>query len=144
MVSRTVAVPHAIASCFTPEAAFYSPRVLIFKSEGRMRQIYFLLMIIGAVFPLYFFCLFLIENRFNSALFFEHLFANNISRFFAADVAISALVLIIFIIHQSRKLKMPSGYYALIGLAAGVSFALPLFLYLREGHIEKMSIRAEL
>ncbi len=109
-----------------------------------MRHIYFLLMIIGAAFPLYFFYLFLIENGFNSVLFFEHLFANNISRFFAADVALSALVLIVFIIHQSRKLKMPYGYYALLGLAAGVSFALPLFLYLRESHIEKMSIRTEL
>jgi hypothetical protein len=64
------------------------------------------------------------------------LFANPISTFFAVDVIISALVLLIFIFSEGRRLAMKHLWvYVVCTFLVGVSLALPLFLYVREGHL---------
>ncbi|BET95952.1 DUF2834 domain-containing protein [Xenorhabdus taiwanensis] len=104
-----------------------------------MKRFYFIFTILGAMVPWYYFFLFLTENGLNFSLFIQLLFINNVTRFFAADVVISAIILIFFVIHESKRLKMSNGIYTLLGLCIGVSFALPLFLYMRERHIENIS-----
>ncbi|PHM36666.1 DUF2834 domain-containing protein [Xenorhabdus innexi] len=102
-----------------------------------MARFYFLLIILGAVIPWYFVFLFLAGNGLDVVLFIDFLFINDASRFFVADVVVSAGVLIFFVVYESRRLKMPNGIYSLLGLCIGVSFALPLFLYMRAKHMEK-------
>lgn len=100
-----------------------------------MKHIYLFLAVIGAVIPLSYFSPFVLEHGLELPLFFQFLFINEVSRLFAADVIISAFVLVIFVIRESKRLDMPEGNLSLLGLCAGVSCALPLFLYLRERHL---------
>ncbi|PHM36739.1 hypothetical protein Xmau_04102 [Xenorhabdus mauleonii] len=101
-----------------------------------MKKFYFILTILGALVPWYYFLCFWVENGFDIILFVNQLNSNDITRFFVADVIISALVLIPFVVHESKRLKIPNGIFTLLGLCIGVSFALPLFLYMRERHID--------
>ncbi len=93
------------------------------------KTIYLLLCVAGAVAPLSQFIPWVGEHGFDMRLFVEQLFANRISSFFAMDVIVSALVLISWI-HARR---VPYGWLAILGtLTVGVSFGLPLHLYLQE------------
>lgn len=71
----------------------------------------------------------------------NQLFSNNSTAFFGYDLFISALVVIPFIIHEGRKIELQ--YYwvpVLCIIGIGLSFGLPLFLYLRERHFEKYEL----
>lgn len=106
-----------------------------------MKHIYLLLAILGAAIPLYFFSPFVVEHGLDIPLFLQFLFINDVSQFFAADVIVSAVVLVALVIKESKRLEMPEGYLSLLGLSVGVSCALPLFLYLRERHLELANSR---
>ena len=97
--------------------------------------IYLLLAIIGAVLPYAIFISWLINNGFDISLFFHSIINNPISLFAWADVLISAIVLIYFII--TDKIQVPSNKRMLSIMATllvGVSFGLPLYLYFRENY----------
>jgi hypothetical protein len=70
----------------------------------------------------------------NVPLLIEQLFANRISAFFGLDVIVSSLVFLVFVqteavrVGNIRRIWLP----VIALLVAGVSLALPLFLYLRE------------
>ena len=101
-----------------------------------MRRVYLFLAIAGFVVPYYFFLSFLLANGLDLQLFFDQLFATDISTFFAVDLIITAIVFLAFSFQESKRLQM--GYwwgYAAATLLVGPSFALPLFLYFREGRI---------
>ena len=102
-----------------------------------MRRLYLILAFVGFVLPYYFFVSFLTENGLNVQLFFEQLFANNIAAFFAVDLIITAIVFLIFSYQEARRYRMGNWWaYLLATLLIGPSFALPLFLYIREARIE--------
>jgi hypothetical protein len=97
------------------------------------KNIYLCLCILGAVLPYSQFIPWLLENGLNAPLFVHQLFANRISAFFAWDVLISALVVVGFVRGEGKRLGVPLVWLPILGvLAVGVSFGLPLFLYLRE------------
>lgn len=101
-----------------------------------MKKLYFTLTVIGTVFPLVELFKFLEENGPNAKLFFEQLFANNISSFFGLDVIIAAIVTAFFIAFESKRLKIKNIWICYIGLfLVGVSCGLPLFLYIREKNL---------
>ncbi len=60
------------------------------------RTIYLILAILGAVLPYSQFVPFVLEHGLDLPLFFEQLFANDISAFFGLDVVVSAIVLLFF------------------------------------------------
>ncbi len=98
-----------------------------------MRGLYLLLAAVGLVVPYYFLIGFLLDHGLNVRLAVEQLFATPISSFFAADVLVSAVVLWVYIIVTARKERIRWAWVCLLGtLTVGVSFALPLFLFLRE------------
>jgi hypothetical protein len=98
-----------------------------------MKSVYLLLSILGTVLPLSQFYGFLVSYGFNFSSFFEQLFINKVSSFFALDVLVSTFVVIIFIQQECRKRSIYYYWVAYVGLfLAGVSSGLPLFLYLRE------------
>lgn len=79
------------------------------------------------------------HHALNMPLFFRDLFANRISAFFALDVIVSAIVLISFIQIEGKRLGMRLLWLPTVGaLLVGVSFGLPLFLYLRQGQLDRI------
>lgn len=102
-----------------------------------MKRLYFFLAIIGFALPYYFFTSFLLENSLDLGLLFNQLFANDISTFFAVDLIITALVLLIYIYQEAHRLQISNWWaYGIATLLVGPSFAMPLFLYLRETQVE--------
>lgn len=78
------------------------------------------------------------HHALNMPLFIRDLFANRISAFFALDVIVSAVVLILFIQIEGRRLGMRTLWLPIIGvLLVGVSLGLPLFLYLRQLQLDR-------
>lgn len=97
------------------------------------KNIYLFLCVLGAVLPYSQFIPWIIENGPNVGLLIRQLFANKISAFFGLDVLVSAVVLLMFIRVEGRRLGMRLLWLPIAGVfAIGVSFALPMFLYLRE------------
>jgi Terpene cyclase DEP1 len=102
------------------------------------KTIYLLLFIVGFAAPYAGFLPWLTEHGPDGRLFLQHLFANRISAFFALDVFVSAVVLLRFSARESDRLRLPGRWIVLAAtLLAGVSLGLPLFLYLRERHLEQ-------
>jgi hypothetical protein len=100
-----------------------------------MKQIYFVLCILGVALPYYFFAPFVLDHGLNMSLFVHQVFANPVSAFFGADVLMSSLALWTFIAYERRKRPVRLWWLCIVAnLAVGVSLALPLFLLLRHLH----------
>jgi hypothetical protein len=108
------------------------------KSEMmKPKALYAALCVIGTILPYWEFMRFLLDRSPGRPPFLEALFANGVSGFFAMDVIISSIVLVIFMRIESRRLGMTRRWVPIAGLLlVGVSLALPLFLYLCETHLE--------
>jgi hypothetical protein len=105
-----------------------------------LKTIYLLLCILGTVLPYSQFLPFLLEHGLNIPLFIEQLFANKISSFFALDLIVSSLVFWVFVFWEGTRLKMPNLWiYVASNLLIGVSLGLPLFLLIRQQHLEKQT-----
>jgi hypothetical protein len=109
------------------------------QSHGstRVTQWLFLLgAIAGCVLPLNYFVRFLTAEGLNVSLFFQQLFHNNVSAFFAMDVFVSTIVLWIFVFVEGKRRNMKALWvYVAATMLVGVSLALPLFLFFRERHL---------
>ncbi|MBV8054793.1 MAG: DUF2834 domain-containing protein [Deltaproteobacteria bacterium] len=99
----------------------------------RLKTAYIVLCFFGLLLPYSQFIPWLMEHGLNINLFLKQLFSNRISVFFAADVFVSAVVLIVFIFGEHSHAGMRRRWLPIIALfTVGVSLAFPLFLYLRE------------
>ena len=97
-----------------------------------MQIIYIVLSIVGFVLPYSQFLSFVADNGLDLSLFFEQLFTNQISSFFAFDVFVSSVVFGIFVFREGRRLQMKFIWiYVVLSLTVGLSFALPVFLLRR-------------
>lgn len=102
------------------------------------KNLYLLLCILGFALPYSQFLPWVMDHGLDMRLFYHQLFANPISGFFGLDVLISAVVLIGFMRNEGRRLKMDRLWFPILSvLLAGVSFGLPLFLYIRERELER-------
>jgi hypothetical protein len=102
------------------------------------KTIYLALCFVGAILPYWKFIPWLFEHGFSPALFWQELFANRISGFFALDVLVSAIVFIVFTRVESVRLGIRGRWIAVLAvLTVGVSLGLPLFLYMRELKLER-------
>jgi len=97
------------------------------------KNLYLLLAIMGFLVPYSQFVPWIMQNGLNMRLFFEQMFANRISAFFVADVLVSAVVVCMFAARELRDAGAKRWLPLLAVLTVGVSLALPLLLYLREG-----------
>ena len=104
------------------------------------KQIYLMLAALGFVAPSTQFAPWVVAHGVNLPLFFHDLGANPISRFFGWDVIVSAFVLIAFMRIERRRNPVRHWWMPIAGtLLVGVSFGLPLFLYLREESLNSRS-----
>lgn len=107
-----------------------------------MKYFYGVLTILGIAFPYMAFIPWIGENGFNLTMLLSEARQNRISEFAWLDVLISAVVLIGFIIYEGKRIGVKHMWLPILGtLTAGVSFGLPLFLLLREIHMDKMKNR---
>ena len=97
------------------------------------KALYLALCIVGTLLPWSQFLPFVLDHGLDLRLFFDQLFANRISSFFAFDVIVSAVALFTFVAIEGRRARVKHLWAPVVAtLAVGVSLGLPLFLYLRE------------
>ena len=102
------------------------------------KGLYLILCVVGAVLPYSQFVPFLVENGPDPALIFRQLFANRISSSFALDVIVSSIVFWVFVVVEGRRTRVRSLWAPIAGnVVIGLSFGLPLFLYMRERRLER-------
>ena len=100
---------------------------------------YFVFCVLGTVLPYSQFVPWVVAQRgLPLGLFVRELFSTRIGGFFGMDVLVSAVVLIFFLRREGQRLGVRHLWLPIVGtLIVGVSLGLPLFLYLREGALEK-------
>jgi uncharacterized protein DUF2834 len=102
------------------------------------KTIYLALCLIGAALPYWQFVSWLLEHHLNGRLFLRELFSTRISAFFAMDVIVSAVVLIVFTWVESPRIGIRHRWLPVLAtLLVGVSLGLPMFLYMREVRLER-------
>ena len=101
------------------------------------KTLYLALCLAGVLVPYWQFLPWLLQHGLNLRLFAGELFANRIGAFFGMDVIVSAVALLAFTRIESARLGIRRRWLVLLAvLTVGVSLGLPLFLYLREPHLE--------
>ncbi|MBN2111430.1 MAG: DUF2834 domain-containing protein [Methanosarcinaceae archaeon] len=65
-----------------------------------------MLCVAGFILPYFYFTSYLLENGMNVPLLIEQLLANDISIFFATDLIISAVLLLVFILTETKHLNL--------------------------------------
>ncbi len=102
-----------------------------------LKTTYLILCILGALLPLLLFIPWVLENGLDFPLFFTELFSTRIGGFFGMDVIVSAVVLLIFVLSEGKRLDMSNLWLPIAAtLCIGVSLGLPMFLYMRQKQIE--------
>ncbi len=103
-----------------------------------MKNVYAGAAVVGLLISITFIGLFVVEHGFNLSLFFQQLFTNYISTLFTLDLLLSSIVFWLFLFGEARKYQIRHTWFFVVSnLLIGLCFALPLFLYARETHIEK-------
>lgn len=106
----------------------------------KLKNFYILAIVLGAAIPLRHFIPFLMEFGLDLAEFRSQIYATRIGAFFSADVAISAIILLVFMCSEGKRLGIRLYFTPVLGLLVGVSMALPWFLYLRQTHLDKLKV----
>ena len=98
---------------------------------------YLIFAIIGFVGPYYFLISFLAAHGVDGNAFVQQLFGTKISTFFAVDLLVSSVVFVRYLGQEATRYSIEYRWvYVVALLTVGLSFALPLFLYVRECHLE--------
>lgn len=105
-----------------------------------MRTTYLFLCILGLILPYSQFVPWILDHGLDVPLFFRELFSNRVGGFFGLDVLVSACVLTLFVFVEGRRLGMPNLWIPVLStFSVGVSFGLPLFLFMRHPYLETPS-----
>jgi Terpene cyclase DEP1 len=105
----------------------------------RLRHVYLACCVLGLILPYSQFVPWVMEHGLNPSLFLQNLFVNRISGFFVMDVLVSAIVLITFIRQEASSLQIRHRWIPVVAiLLVGVSLGLPLFLYMRQAHLDRV------
>jgi len=100
------------------------------------KYVYLALFVIGTIVPYLSFVPWLLDHGFDISRMVEELFVNRISAFFGLDVIITTVVFWVFITWEGKRAGVPLWAPIVASVSVGVSSALPLFLFLREGRIQ--------
>jgi hypothetical protein len=102
-----------------------------------MKNFYFGCCVAGVLLPYWQFLPWLFENGVSPLLLLGEAAASRISAFAWLDVLVSAIVLLTFVDVEAQRLGMKHRWAPWAGtLTVGVSLGLPLFLLLREIHLD--------
>lgn len=98
-----------------------------------LRSVLLIALGIGIVLPYAAFVPWVMDHGLDVPRFVAEIFATRIGAFFAADVVVSALVLIGMAMYEQRRTGLGAGPVIAATLLIGVSAGLPLYLYRRLG-----------
>lgn len=108
-----------------------------------LRAAYAVLALAGTLLPLSQFAPWLAAHGLAVPLLLQQAFGAPVAAFAWFDVLVSAAALLLFMLVEAHRLGMPRPWLPILGLClVGVSLALPLFLFLREGHAGRASSSA--
>ena len=101
-------------------------------------------MLLGVALPYWQIEPWFLANGLNIKLFFAELFANRVGGSFGMDVSVSTIVILLFALTETLRLKLRGGWLIVAAtffgtFGAGVSCGFPLFLYLRQRQIDGLS-----
>ncbi|MNV22300.1 hypothetical protein D3C71_1132660 [compost metagenome] len=103
-----------------------------------MKYFYGVLSFLGLVLPYSQFIPWVVRNGLDLTLLFEAITSSRIGAFAWMDVLVTAIVLMGFILLEGTRKKMKYLWLPIAGtLLVGPSLGLPLFLFLRQLHLEK-------
>ncbi len=98
-----------------------------------MARFWLLMTLVGTVVPYVFFVPWAIEHDFNIPLLFVQNSETLADRFFTADLILTGLCFLIYIIARERRRHVPCYGLAIAGLLlVGISCGLPLYYFLEE------------
>ncbi|KZE74955.1 hypothetical protein AV654_28860 [Paenibacillus elgii] len=104
----------------------------------RLKFVYGILALLGTILPYSQFIPWVSEHGPNLSLLIREAGQTRIGAFAWLDVAVSAAVLIAFIVYEGGRQGMKWLWVPIVGtVTVGVSLGLPLFLLQREIHLEK-------
>jgi uncharacterized membrane protein len=107
-----------------------------------VKPVYLALCVVGFLLPYWQFIPWVTEHGLNLELFIHDLFINRISSFFGLDVLISAVVLCVFIVVEGSRVGVRRIWLPIVATCVvGVSLGLPLFLYLRQVHVDRAAAK---
>jgi len=101
------------------------------------KNLYLLLTVLGIILPYYFIFRFFASGNHGVIAAIFQLFTTDMSAAFNADLLFSILVFWVFVYKESKRINMENWWIFLAATLIGLSFALPLFLYFRERHLEE-------
>lgn len=103
-----------------------------------MRKIYGLLTLVGIILPFSQFLLWLTEYGFNVSLFIDQIIANPLATFAWLDVIVTVIVIVVMVMNEGKNDKIKRLWIPIIAsFVGGASVGLPLFLYMKQCHLEK-------
>ena len=104
----------------------------------KARHVYAALCVPGAILPWWQFLPWLGNHGLNITLFLDNLFANGVSGAFSMDIIVSAIVVSLFVVIEGKRAGVRLLWIPIAGtFVVGVSFGLPLFLYMRQAKIDR-------
>lgn len=102
-----------------------------------MKTLYLVLIFIGLIAPYILIAQFAMVNGINFGEFWRQMWATHISSMAMTDLLLSCFVFWVYMKKEADKYKINNLWIYLVStLAIGLCFALPLFLYVREGKKE--------
>ena len=101
------------------------------------KNLYLFFTTLGLIFPYYFIFRFFAANDQDTITALFQLFSTNMSAAFTADLLVSLLVVWTFIYREAQRIDIKNWWVFVLLTLIGLSFALPLFLYFRERHLEQ-------
>jgi hypothetical protein len=105
-----------------------------------MKTIYALLTFIGIALPFSQFVPWLAEHGLNVGLFFQQITDNPLAVFAWLDVVVTVIVIVVMVMNDGKSLHMKKLWIpVLASFIGGASVGLPLFLYMKQGHIERLN-----
>ncbi|HCG7440921.1 TPA: DUF2834 domain-containing protein [Vibrio parahaemolyticus] len=110
-----------------------------------MVRFYLVLTLLGILLSYGAFVPWLVSNGLDIGLLFREAVASPISIFAWLDVLVAAIALLGFIVVDGQRHKVKYRYFAVLGtLSVGVSFGLPLYLYLsRSNHSPNKALKRD-
>jgi len=104
----------------------------------KLKHLYLFFCALGIILPYSAYWPYFQEYGFSLNDFISKMFATPIGAFISYDLLVVVLALIVLIVAEGRRLKMKLLWLPIILMFfIGASFGFPLFLYLREKHLEK-------
>lgn len=104
----------------------------------KIRHLYLLLCVIGAILPFTQYVPFVLAHGWHLQIFFQQMLANRVSIGLTLDLVVAAIVFIIFIFTEGKRLGIHFLWLPLtVTLLIGLSSGFPLFLYMRQIHLER-------